>query len=123
MSFHGLMNIKAISYFLMNWRMIPTYCFMVLPKKNLAPILEEGFKAFPPLESVSYTKQSSSCLYYVCNRKGLGESENHVVIAVRFNSLASPGIANNTSDIHVYKSELQPEIIGLCVIPYNYKHR
>ena len=50
------------------------------------------------------------------------DQEDDVVIAVRFESLDTQGIANNTSDIHVYKPELQPTIIGYCTVPHDYKH-
>lgn len=100
----------------------PFVLFHATPKKNLQAILKEGFKAFPPLESVSYAKSSMYCLTHIfVNRRKLTEEE--VVIAVRFETLGQQGIKENLSDIHVYKPEIQPEILGYCTIPLTYEYR
>ena len=101
----------------------PYVLFHGTAEKNLKSIINQGFKAFPPLASVSYAKQSSSCLGHVCSKRSSQHSENDVVIAVRFISLDLQGIVQNHSDIHVYKPEIQPEIIGYCVIPSSYNHK
>ena len=92
-------------------------------ERKLQQIIDNGFKASPPLESVSYAKCSSYSLGHLCQNQSNETLENGVVIAVKFESLNLPGIVENISDIHVYKEELQPEIIGLCRVPKNYKHR
>jgi len=42
------------------------------------------------------------------------------VLAVRFGILDRPGIVVETSVIHVYTLDAQPEVIGYCVIPADY---
>jgi len=96
--------------------------FHATPKQNLQAILKEGFKARPPLESVSYAKSSVYCLTHLftgCQSL----SEEAVVIAVRFDTLAQQGIKENHSDVHVYKSEIQPTILGYCTVPVVYAHK
>ena len=102
----------------------PLVFFHGTAKRNLDSIIKQGFKPFPPLESVSYAKSSVYCLTHICGRRKASEEvrEDDVVIAVRFESLKTEGIQVNTSDIHVYKSELQPRIIGYCTIPRDYRH-
>lgn len=91
-------------------------------KKNLQAILIEGFRAGAPLESVSFAKSSVYCLAHLfANCQSLAEES--VVIAVRFQSLAQQGIKDNYSDIHVYKPEIQPAILGYCTIPVSYEHK
>ena len=95
--------------------------FHATPKRNLESILNEGFRARPPLNSVSYAKSSTGCLAHLF-AGGKSLSEEVVVVVVRFESLAQQGIQENISDIHVYKSEIQPAIIGYCTIPLTYEH-
>lgn len=91
-------------------------------EQNLQQIIDDGFKSFPPLESVSYAKFSSYSLGHICQNQSNGTREKGVVFAVRFESLGLPEIVENDSDIHVYKDEIQPEIIGICRVPKDYKH-
>ena len=71
---------------------------------------------------MSYTKSSVYCLTHLfTGRSSL--SEEAVVIAVRFETLAEQGIAEGHSDIHVYKPEIQPEILGYCTVPVIYMHK
>ncbi|WP_018228012.1 hypothetical protein [Methyloversatilis universalis] len=96
--------------------------FHATPKQNLPAILKEGFKARPPLASVSYAKSSIYCLAHLfTGRQSLAEEA--VVIAVRFESLAQQDIKENFSDIHVYNSDIQPAILGHCTIPVTYEHK
>ena len=68
-------------------------------------------------------KSSVYCLTYLCKRKASQKvQEDDVVIAVRFESLETQGIVDNGSDIHVYRPELQPAIIGYCTVPHSYRH-
>jgi hypothetical protein len=100
----------------------PLVLFQGTSEKNLEPIANDGFKSCPPLESVSYAKSSIYCLSHICSKRSNNTSENDVVIAVKFESLNVPGIVENLSDIHVYKTDIQPEIIGYCIVPHSYKH-
>ena len=91
-------------------------------QRNLQPILEHGFKAFHPQTSVSYAKSSIYSLTHLFIKQQT-LTEEAVVIAVRFETLEQQGIKNNHSDIHVYKHETQPTIIGYCTVPINYEHK
>lgn len=96
--------------------------FHATPKQNFHAILKMGFQVRPPLESVSYAKSSVYCMAHLfTGRQSL--SEEAVVIAVRFESLAQPGITENLSDIHVYRPEIQPIILVHCTIPVAYEHK
>lgn len=96
----------------------PLVLFHGTPQKNFQNIINNGFKAFPPLESVSYAKNSAACLTY----RESTSTEDFVVIAVKFETLNLPGIVVYSSDIHVYKEDIQPKILGTCVVPKWYKH-
>lgn len=100
----------------------PLVLFHTTAKKNYESIIADGFKARHPLKSVSYAKKSVYCLTHLFTNKSRIE-EDAVVIAVRFNTLTQEGIKDNHSDIHVYKPEIQPEIIGFCVVPTTYEHK
>ncbi|MCG3776583.1 MAG: hypothetical protein JW395_3442 [Nitrospira sp.] len=99
----------------------PLVLFHGTAKKNFESILKDGFKAHPPLESVSYAKNSVYCLSHVCRNRS--PEDDDLVIAVRFETLDTQGIANNTQDIHVYEPEVQPTIIGYCTIPHDFEHK
>ncbi len=99
----------------------PLVLFHATAKSNFEPIAKEGFKAYSPLTSVSYAKSSAYCLAHL-RGKILPLQEDYIVIAVRFETLETPGIQVNLSDINVYRPELQPTIIGYCVVPHEYQH-
>lgn len=101
----------------------PCVLFHGTVEQNLQKIINNGFKSFPPLTSVSYAKCSSYSLGHICQNQSTERSENGVVIAVRFESLNLQEIVENHSDIHVYDEEIQPEIIATCIIPKKYQHR
>jgi RNA:NAD 2'-phosphotransferase (TPT1/KptA family) len=96
----------------------PLVLFHGTQKKNLESIIKEGFKPRPPLTSVSYAKNSVYSLTHVIRQR----KPHDVIIVVRFKTLETQGIENNTQDIHVNIPELQPTIIGYCTIPHTYKH-
>jgi hypothetical protein len=100
----------------------PLVLFHGTSEKNLQPIASGGFKAFPPLGSVLFAKNSIYCLSHICSKRSKETSENDVVIAVRFESMQGIGIKDNLSDIHVYNTDIQPEIIGYCIVPHSYRH-
>jgi hypothetical protein len=91
------------------------------PQRNFDAILKEGFKPTGSLGSVSYAKKSVSALTHLMTNR-IAE-EVYVVFAVRFETLKTEGIQENLSDIHVYKPDLQPLILGYVTVPHDYQHR
>lgn len=85
-------------------------------------ILKKGFKSayilgIGPLKSVSYAKKSSACLAHL----GCATDKDYVVFVVKFESLE--GIKENLSDIHVYKPDIQPKILGYCILNKGFELR
>lgn len=100
----------------------PTVFFHVTPKRHFDSIVSSGFRSAAELRSgelnsVSYAKRSSICLAHIGN----DVKENYVVFAVEFDTLQQLGIKDNSLDIHVYKSEIQPRILGYCEIPEGFR--
>jgi hypothetical protein len=100
----------------------PLVLFHATPKRNFDSIANSGFRSAAELSSgelssVSYAKRSASCLVHIGN----DVKEAYVVFAVEFDTLQKPGIKDNPSDIHVYKSEIQPHILGYCEIPEGFR--
>lgn len=100
----------------------PTILFHGTSAKKFDSILKIGFKsAFylgtGDLKSVSYAKESSSCLNHI----SIGLDQQSVVFAVEFSTLNQPYIRNNPSDIHVFR-DLQPKILGYVLIPKNFTY-
>lgn len=96
----------------------PLVLFHTTPIKNVQSIIKSGFRFGPSLKSVSYAFKSSSCL----SHRGKVQNEDFAVFVVEFESLDSKGIKINSSDIHVFDEQIQPKIIGYCVIPKEYQH-
>jgi hypothetical protein len=95
----------------------PMVLFHATPKRHFGSIASSGFRSAAELgtgklNSVSYAKRSSSCLAHFGNNV----NEDYVVFAVEFDTLQQQGIKDNPSDIHVYRSEIQPRILGYCEI-------
>ncbi|WP_406873352.1 hypothetical protein WHT83_06555 [Aminobacter sp. P9b] len=89
-------------------------------RANLDSIITDGFQFAGSLQSLSFAKQSPSSLSHACGRRSETSPEG-VVIAVRF----APPIPRHyvtveTSDIHVYRLDEQPEVIGYCIVPADY---
>ena len=100
----------------------PLVLFHLTPKRNFDSIISQGFLSASELEtgeleSVSYAKKSSACFA----NKGNEITEDLVAFAVEFNTLEKVGIVVNSSDIHVYKRDIQPTIQGYCELPRGYK--
>lgn len=100
----------------------PLVLFHATPKRHFHSITKSGFRSatelgLAELSSVSYAKRSSSCLAHIGN----DVKEAYVVFAVEFDTLQQQGIKDNPSDIHVYKSEIQPHILGYCEIPEGFR--
>jgi hypothetical protein len=90
----------------------PLVLFHATPKRHFNSIVTLGFRSAADLgvgtlTSVSYARQSSSCLAHLGNEV----QEDYVVFAVSFDTLQALGIVENASDIHVYKLEIQPKIL------------
>jgi hypothetical protein len=100
------------------WEQDPEVFFHMTDCSNLQSILQDGFKSAAALgkdglESVSYAKKSSGCFA----NQGTGLPTPQVVIAVRFSSCDLKEVVDNLSDIHVYKSCIQPAVLGYCELP------
>ena len=100
----------------------PLVLFHATPKRHFEAIVISGFRSAAELglgvlNAVSYAKQSSSCLAHIGNEV----REDYVVFAVEFDTLQQQGIADNFSDIHVYKPEIQPDVLGYCEIPKGFR--
>lgn len=100
----------------------PLVLFHATPKRHFDSIANSGFRSAAELgsgelSSVSYAKRSSSCLTHIRN----DVKEAYVVFAVKFDTLQQQGIQDNPSDIHVYKREIQPYILGYCEIPKGFR--
>lgn len=105
----------------------PCVLFHATPSENFAEICSEGFKipvvlAPTGLASVSFAKRSVGALSHAMMRRKSSPGE-YVVFAVRYKSLDYHHISNNISDIHDYKLDPAPQIIGFCRIPLSYEHR
>ncbi len=87
---------------------------------NLSSIIGNGFIFAGSLQSLSFAKTSALALGYAC-RARREASPNGCVLAVRFGLLDRPGIVVETSVIHVYKLDEQPQVIGYCVVPADYR--
>jgi RNA:NAD 2'-phosphotransferase (TPT1/KptA family) len=97
----------------------PTIVFHGTVSSVLDSILREGFKA-PPGESVHFAKGSTLALSVACQRRSR-ESPKGVVIAVRFESLFSPGITNQSDTVLLNTPGPQPEILAYCVVPPDFR--
>lgn len=92
--------------------------FHITERSNLDPILEEGFKPKKKLTTVSYAKNSAQSLSHKPNPK----EQDYVVFAVKFTQAQLGQVAMDNIDIHVAKLELQPEILGYCLLPKGFKY-
>ncbi len=90
-------------------------------RKNLEEIISKGFKTRENLQSISFADKSSLSLKYASEARS-SESPEGDAIVVRFGDLNKPGIKRENFGIYLYDMELQPEIIGYCVVPdlYNF---
>lgn len=89
---------------------------------NYESIVERGFLSAKELnsgelESVSYSKRSSGCFANL----GCHIKDNLVIFAVRFTDEDLRLISEAGSDIHVYRSSVQPELLGYVAIPSGLK--
>ena len=99
----------------------PMVLFHVSPASNLASISTDGFRSAADLatgilRSVSYSKTSRSWNTIT----GYPATRDFVIFAVRFDTLDQQGIQVNSSDIHVFRREIQPTILGYCELPNGY---
>jgi hypothetical protein len=99
----------------------PNTFFHGTAEKNLAAILQEGFKSGPDLQSVSYSRTSSLSLAYACKGRS-PDSPLGVVIAVRFEFLDKSGYVEESFGLHVNDPALQPQVVAYCIVPVDYRH-
>ena len=100
--------------------------FHATPIVNFASIKDNGFKIPDPsgvegLPSVSFAKRSVASLTHAMHKRQQ-QPGDHVVIAVRYETLERPTIAVNPTDIHDRALDPAPQIIGVCIIPATYIH-
>ena len=100
--------------------------FHATPMENFEPISKEGFKIPDPtgtvgLQSVSFAKKSSMALGHAMQRRRDNPGE-YCIFAVRYDTLEREGLANNLDDIHDYKLDPPPQIVGYCLVPTTYSH-
>lgn len=89
-------------------------------RAHLDSIIANGFTFAGTLQSLSFAKDSALPLSYASSSRS-ADSPEGCVIAVRFAPpIPRPGVVVETSVIHVYKLDEQPEVIGYCVIPADY---
>jgi hypothetical protein len=107
--------------------------FHITPKKNFLNICNKGFLSantlgkedkicFSPLMTVSYAKNSSTCLTH----RGQNSVRDWVIFVVKFKTLCSNNIKKimiNPSGIHVDNEAIQPKILGYCIVPKTYVHK
>lgn len=100
--------------------------FHATPSKNFESIVREGFQIPDPnakegLPSVTFAKRSSAALDHAMRRRDSQPGE-YCIFAVRYSSLCHQHIKINSCDIHDYRLDPQPKIIGYCRIPATYLH-
>lgn len=91
-------------------------------EKNLASIVDNGFRISGNLSSVSFARNSSLSLRYASEVRD-DSSPCGVVLAVRFDCLNKPHIVQEGFGLHVYDLSVRPQIVGYCVVPANYVFR
>jgi len=92
--------------------------FHATPKRYFDSIISTGFRSAAEtgngtLTSVSYAKRSTGCLAHIGNKL----NEDYIVFAVKFDPVQQKCFVNNPSDIHIFKREIQPHILGYCELP------
>ena len=86
---------------------------------NLASILRIGFRIMGTLSSVSFAKNSDLSLRYACKAR-CESSPGGVVIAAKFYCVDAPHIDRQHFGLHVYHFDVQPHIVGYCIVPAEY---
>ncbi|TGQ46936.1 hypothetical protein [Mesorhizobium sp. M00.F.Ca.ET.216.01.1.1] len=87
---------------------------------NLESIIGNRFTFNGPLQSLSFAKESSGALPYACSKRSVASPEG-CIIAVRFAPpIPRPYGVVETSVIHVYRLDQQPEVVGYCIVPADY---
>lgn len=101
--------------------------FHATPAENRDAIFRDGFKIPDPegvagLPSVSFGKKSVAALTHAMTMRA-SRPGAYCIIAVRYSSLDRRGLQVNASDIHDYRLDPPPEIIGYCDVLATYEHR
>lgn len=87
---------------------------------NFESILQGGFKILGDVPSLSFSNESSLALRYACEKRD-ALSPNGVVLAIQYPQDLD-FIKHESFGIHVYRTDIQPQIIGYCIIPKDYQH-
>lgn len=90
---------------------------------NFENIKNQGFqpKADGELNSISFAKKSSLALGYACTARN-DLSPKGVIIMVDISNIKQECIVEQNFGIHL-SPKFQPEIIGYCLVPENYKFK
>jgi len=100
----------------------PLVAFHATASDILESIKADGFRPASDfggvLESVSFARKSVGALTHWMTRRD--QAGDAVIIAVRFDSL--DGYDYDEQDIRLYPPKKQPEIIGICRFPSDYRH-
>lgn len=92
--------------------------FRITELSNLDPILQEGFKPSPGSHTVSFANKSRRSLSHQPNPK----DQDYVVFAVKFTQAQLDQVAMEGVDIQVARPEIQPQILGYCLLPKGFKY-
>jgi hypothetical protein len=87
---------------------------------NRQAILAHGFTPGASQMRISYAIRSNGALEFACKRRP-NASQDGCIFAVRFQDPNQSSIEHQSFGIHVYN--IQPLIIGYCIIPYSYSYR
>lgn len=96
--------------------------FRGVDENEIDSLVYDGFKIKDPLPSVSFAATSELALKYACDKRDDGKKDAYV-LAVRFKADNKSKKVKENSILHVYMFDPQPEILGFCTIPAEYKYR
>jgi hypothetical protein len=88
--------------------------------ESFEKIVNQGFKLINGAQSISFSRNSGLALKYACDRRD-DNSPLGVVMAVMYPSNFN-FFHQEDFGMHVYRTDIQPSIIGYCIIPANYLH-
>lgn len=117
-------NIQDLDYviFPVELENAPDVFFHGTSESAFHSIVSRGFCPVGELASSSFVKRSPFALEFACRHK-VANSLNGVVIAVRFPNSNAKGIRREGGDLlYLDDHEIQPSVVGYCVIPANYIH-
>ncbi len=89
-------------------------------KSSFDKIVAEGFKFINGAQSISFSLRSSLALRYACEKRGLNSPQGAVMAVTypeSFKHFHKEGFG-----MHVYTTDVQPKIVGYCIVPESYLH-